>query len=123
MSGITRSDLGDNVKEKFMLSGGIAFRLADVMSVQQCVTYKDQVGSRDDAFEFDSGSTRFEAEPTQLTSLFIKPSRQILVVTISFHTLSNFTKPSRQILAVTPSFHTLPYFVIIRSNIIQQYTV
>jgi hypothetical protein len=100
MSGVTRSDLGENVKEKFLPPGGIALRLVDVMAFQLRVTCTDQVGSCDKAFEFDSGSTRFEAGPTKLTSLFKKPSRLMLAATTSSRTLSNF--------------------VIIRSNTIQQ---
>ena len=57
MTAVTFSDLGEIVKEKFMLPDGIAFRLDDVMAFQLCVTYTDQVGSRDNAFEFDSAST------------------------------------------------------------------
>jgi len=69
--GVTHSDLGEIVKEKFTLPCGIAFRLVDIMAFQLCVTYTDQGGSRDNAFEFYSGSTRFEAGSTQLTLLFI----------------------------------------------------
>jgi hypothetical protein len=89
MSGVTRSDLGEIVKEKFLLPGGIAFRLVDVMAFQLCVTYTDLVGSRYNALEFDPGSIRFEAGPTQLTSFFIKPSRQMMAATTSSYTLSN----------------------------------
>jgi len=103
MSGVTRSDLGEIVKEKLMQPGGIAFRLVDIMAFPLCVTYTDQAGSRDNAFEFDFGSTRFEVGPTKLASLFIKPYRQMPAATTSFYALSNF--------------------VIIRSNAIQQYRV
>ena len=50
MSGVTRSDLGEIVKETLLLLGGIAFRFVDVMTFQLCVTYTDQVGSSDNAF-------------------------------------------------------------------------